>query len=56
MRGEQGKEGAECDHGAGALTGHLREGAQGLTEGIAVTVFCYFFHLLVVLMYVFFCF
>ena len=37
MRGEQGKEGADCDDGAGGLTGHLREGAQGLAAGIAVT-------------------
>ena len=37
MRGEQGKEGAGCDDGTGALAGHLREGAQGMTVGIAVT-------------------
>ena len=37
MRGEQGKEGAACDDGAGALTGHLREGARGLAAGINVT-------------------
>ena len=37
MHGERGKKGAGCDGGTGALTGHLREDAQGLAAGIAVT-------------------
>lgn len=37
MRGEQGKEGARCNDGAGVPTERLREGGQGLTGGIAVT-------------------
>ena len=32
-----GNEGADGDDGAGALIGHLREGAQGLAAGIAAT-------------------
>ena len=35
--GKQGKEGVGCGDGVGALTGHLRKGAQGLAAGIAVT-------------------
>ena len=37
MRGEQEKGGAGCDNSAGALTGHLREGPQGLAAGIAAS-------------------
>ena len=35
MRGEQGKEGAGCGDGPGALTRHLREGGRGMAAGIA---------------------
>lgn len=48
MRGEQGKERAGSNDGAGTLTEHIREDAQGLVEGIAVTAervprfFCFF--------------
>ena len=37
MRGVKGKGGAGRDDGASALTGHLREGPQGLAAGDAVS-------------------
>ena len=45
MGEEQGWEGARYDGGAGALTGHVMEGARRLAAGIAATAervaFCF---------------